>query len=467
MTGRLSLAFALGLLAPGVAQAWTHTGFAWVPQEDFPVPFSVAPRADCEETVVNEAPEPRNICEEIQTTGFDTWRDQAGCAEVSGTYVGESPNIGFFIDYEQFITFNDPGSDGDTSTRLDDDITDVGTLAVTRSWPGEVLFSFNGKVYNRQTDADIVFENDVAFATPEQIENEACNGRVDMQGVATHEIGHLFGMGHSCEEGDPCLEPRLKEATMNWSAPNCSTSADDLNEDDVEGITALYGPSASFACSNQLSDDLALGVVPFDLKCSIVSEYRSEITNVEWRWGDGSAADSGTALQASHTYTTSGNFTVEVEVDGDRDACGEAGWNNSYRKVGFVRACATPAPEFEINHVDGLSYQMRNDTDVSVYGCYSNIEWQVYSGETVSPDALLPDLTYAGWEPKINFPDEGTYTVVLNIGGPGGTGAAKATFDARDRRGAGYGACDSAAGGSSALALSGLVALALRRRARR
>lgn len=464
-TRRTSLAMlALGLLTPGAAHAWSHTTFAWVPQEDFPIPFNVSARADCEETVVGAVADPGNYCQEMSIRGFNAWRDQAGCAAVSGEYVGECENVGFLNNGEQWLTFNDPGPDGDITTRADDDITDAGVLAVTLSRPGEQLFTFNGKVYYRNIDADIVFENDVNFATPAEIE-ASCGGRIDIEGVATHEIGHLFGMGHSCEEGDPCQDPDLQAATMFWTAPNCSTAADDLNVDDIQGITALYGPSASFACSNQLSDDLALGVIPFDLKCSIVSEYREEITGVEWRWGDG--GDAGSGLDAQHTYTEPGNYTVEVAVNGDREACGEDGWSNNYRKVGFVRACGEPEPAFEIDHVDGLTYQMLNDTDVSVYGCYSNIEWQVYKGSSVSGEPIA-DLTYSGWEPRLTFPENGTYTVILNIGGPGGTGAAKITLDVKDHRGDGYSACNtSTAAGSATLALGGLAALLLRRRARK
>lgn len=456
-----SIALLLGFLAPGQASAWTHTTQAWVPQEDFPLPFYTAARVDCEDTVRDARPEDVNYCQEIMQDGHDAWAEQAACASVSNEYAGENPNIGFLKDFKNYTSFDDPGPDGDITTRADDDITDVGTLAVCRSTPGEQLFVFNGKKYYRNIDADIVFENDTNFATPEEIEQN-CAGRVDILGVATHEVGHLYGMGHSCEEGDPCVDPLLKEATMYWTAPSCSTSAGTLNEDDIEGITALYGPSASFACSNQLSEDLALGVIPFDLKCSIVSDYRDEITSVEWHWGDGS--DESTGLDAKHTYTEPGNYTVEVSVTGDREACGEDGWSNDFRKVGFVRACGVPEPEFAVEHVDGLAYQMVNDTDVSVYGCYTNIEWQVYKGGTVSGEPLA-DLTYSGWDPKLIFPEDGTYTVVLNLGGPGGTGAAMATFEVEERRGDGYSACDTTSGAAgTGMMLSGLLLLALRRK---
>lgn len=457
-----SIALLLGFLAPGQASAWTHTGIAWVPQEDFPLPWHSAGRADCEDSVRDARPEDVNYCQEFMQYGHDAWKEQAACASITNEYVGENPNIGFLRDFKNYTSYDDPGPDGDVTTRDDDNITDVGTLAVNLSRPGEQLFTFNGKVYYRNTDSDIVFENDVNFATPEEIEQN-CAGRTDIRGVATHEVGHLYGMGHSCEEGDPCVDPALKEATMFWTAPNCSTGAGTLNEDDIEGITALYGPSASFACSHQISDSLALGVIPFDLKCSIVSEYREEITEVEWHWGDGSGDSTG--LSASHTYTEPGNYTVEVSVTGEREACGEDGWSNEFRKVGFVRACGVPEPEFAVEHVDGLAYQMLNDTDVSVYGCYSNIEWQVYKGDKVDAGQMVEELTYSGWDPTITFPEDGTYTVVLNLGGPGGTGAAMTTFDVKEHRGEGYSACDTTSGAAgTGLLLSGLVLLGLRRK---
>ncbi|MBA2321174.1 MAG: PKD domain-containing protein [Deltaproteobacteria bacterium] len=250
---------------------------------------------------------------------------------------------------------------------------------------------------------------------------------------------------------------------MYWASEACTTHGDDLNADDIEGITALYGPSASFVCSHELSDELATGNVPFELKCSVVSDYLDEITSVEWRWGDGAVSEGNSA---SHVYESAGNYTVEVVVEGDRESCGDDGWTNTFRKVGFVRACAEPVPEFRIEHVDGLKYSMLNETDVSVYGCYSNIEWQVFSGSDVSGEPIQT-LTYNGWDPNITFPDDGMYTVVLNIGGPAGTGAASLTFEADNHRGQGYAGCHTATGtGGAALAmLAGLAGLA-RRRAR-
>ncbi len=450
------------LALPGSASAWSHTYQVWVPQEDFPLEFYVAGRADCEETVVNTLADPENYCQVAMKAAHDEWGNSAGCASLTNLYMGENENRGNNNgDLMNSTAFNDPGPDGDITTRDDDDILEPGTLAVTYTLAVDQLFVFDGHVYRHSTDSDIVFAEDVSFGAPEDM-GPGCSGRTSFLGVATHEVGHRWGMDHSCQKEDPCPDPTLLDATMYWAGGDCDIKSDDLNSDDIEGITALYGPSASFTCSHEVSEDLATGNVPFELKCSVVSDYLDEIDSVAWGWGDGGTSE---GPNASHVYEASGNYTVEVEVHGNRDACGEEGWTNQFRKVGFVRACAEPTPEFRIQHVDGLKYAMLNETDVSVYGCYSNIEWQVYAGEGVSGEPLA-DLTYNGWEPNITFPDDGTYTVVLNIGGPAGTGASSLTFEANNHRGTGYG-CNTAAAGGSAIALSALAGLVIRRGARR
>ena len=81
------------------------------------------------------------------------------------------------------------------------------------------------------------------------------------------------------------------------------------------------------------------------------------------------------------------------------------------------------------------------------------------------------DLAALVWRLMVNRPDvwgrygdAGTYTAVLNIGGPAGTGAAKLTFDVKNI--GRQGACDTGgANGAGLFALTALAALARRRRA--
>jgi hypothetical protein len=58
------------------------------------------------------------------------------------------------------------------------------------------------------------------------------------------------------------------------------------------------------------------------------------------------------------------------------------------------------------------------------------------------------------------------YRVVLNVGGPAGTGAAALAIDARNLRGEGYGSCSNLAFGAGGLAAAAIAALATRRRRR-
>lgn len=457
----IGAALGFGMLGSSTALAWTHTEQVWL-AEDMPIRWyssddggqntiancdaSGGTQGCCEESV------PAGYCLESAQAGFDNWHD-AKCADFDHEYAGFCDNSGYLLDFQNHFTFNDP-----------DDELDLGVIGETLTRTNENAFILDGVQYKHSYDSDIQMNDNVVFDTADRIRNGNCNGGFNMEEIYTHEIGHLMGMGHSCEDpkkgGGPCTDPVLIEATMMWNGGPCSNEAETPNEDDIQGFTALYGPYASFSCSHQVSDDLAIGVVPFDLNCVIVSDYLSEVTGADWNFGDGGTAS---ALTATHTYTEPGNYTIQMSVHGEREACGPDGWNNDFRKVGYVRACGAPVPSFEVAHVDGLKYQMLNDSDVSVYGCISAIQWEVFEGDGTSGKSIIP--ANRAWEPVIEFPDNGTYTVVMNLGGIGGTTAAKVTFDAKNHRGEGYG-CDntSGVGGFGVLSIAGLLALATRRR---
>lgn len=63
----------------------------------------------------------------------------------------------------------------------------------------------------------------------------------DLQSVVTHEVGHFLGLDHSVEF----------EATMNAAYDKGSATLRDLDQDDVDGLCAIYPPGRKAACNTE------------------------------------------------------------------------------------------------------------------------------------------------------------------------------------------------------------------------
>lgn len=80
----------------------------------------------------------------------------------------------------------------------------------------------------RITDADIVTNPRHDFTT--ESEPDGCSSEFFMEGIQVHETGHGLGLGHTDVDG----------ATMFPSVSSCDNGPATIEQDDADGINALY-----------------------------------------------------------------------------------------------------------------------------------------------------------------------------------------------------------------------------------
>jgi hypothetical protein len=156
---------------------------------------------------------PDNTVFDILVDGFSAWETAAG-TEILG---------------DGSITSDTLEADTQSTDGINEiyfaDISEPGVIGVTITW-GVV----NGPPFARGlVEMDQVYD-DVSF-------DWATNGdatKMDFGNVATHEIGHGLGMGHTS------LDDLCKDQTMYPYTSNGVTSGQTLEDGDIAGIQNLY-----------------------------------------------------------------------------------------------------------------------------------------------------------------------------------------------------------------------------------
>ncbi len=171
------------------------------------------------------------------TSAFNTWEtlitsklDFQFGGEVNLRNTGSGGTLGAGIDGRNLITFTDP-----------DVLFPVGVLAVTFTFS----FTEDTVIVNANNDLDgdgtpdipngtypagTIFDGDIAFNSSEPWSVSGANGTIDIRAVAIHEIGHLFGLAHSC----------IRDAAM-WPFLSADiSSARTLKADDIAYASYFY-----------------------------------------------------------------------------------------------------------------------------------------------------------------------------------------------------------------------------------
>jgi hypothetical protein len=122
-------------------------------------------------------------------------------------------------------------------------------------------------------------------------------GQLDLQGDATHEIGHVVGLGHSSVAG----------ATMFASLGGNGVAARSIEADDVAGLQSIYGvKSATKPVISALTGSLDVGGV-----LQIAGLHFAAAGNQAWFTA---AASDGEPVKVTGLLATAGGTHVELTI---------------------------------------------------------------------------------------------------------------------------------------------------------
>ncbi len=165
--------------------------------------------------------------------GFDAW-NAVGGTDLTAVYAGtvSDPRAKAF-DGINMVTFSDPEFD-----------FPMGVLAVgtSTSFVDPERYQEHSIRPGQIVDADIIFNPNMAFSTPTAGEG------TDIQSVATHEAGHLFGISHSA----------VQTSTMFFVLPP-GTEASTLEAEDRMMFRKAYADETVMASASRLKGTVTDG----------------------------------------------------------------------------------------------------------------------------------------------------------------------------------------------------------------
>jgi matrixin/putative Ig domain-containing protein len=300
---------------------------------------------------VNPANAPSSAIVDDMLAALNTWSTSAG-SSIQLRYGGETSGYGVQrADGQNTISFNNGDGYFAPSTGCD------GLLAVS----GIVRYStsqtrtINGRNFGKAVEANVSF-NPYLFCW--------FANRCQIQEVATHELGHAIGLGHS----------GTSSAVMNAYAHFDNRCAS-LTDDDTAGAVAVYPGSVSRgSLSIATRSDLPAGKM--NSPYGVHFEAAGGAGSYSWSLLDGQLCQGMTLSPSGFLFGTpsaaaSVQFTVRV-----RDASG----NSSQQSMSLVVQPPPPAPQ-----VTAVQYKKRK---LMVYGVNFEEGSTVYIDEQSTPSSL-------------------------------------------------------------------------------